>query len=133
MNKTKFILTLLLLGAAGVNNAWADRGHVHFGVTLGPLWGPMYYPPPSYYYPPYYPPYYPTVVERPAPQAYIERQIERQPAFVPTVPPAPPVAPAAAAPANYWYYCAAANSYYPYIKECSSGWQRVSPQPPDQP
>jgi hypothetical protein len=61
------------------------------------------------------------VVERPASQVYIEQ------------PAAPaPAAPVAAAPVNYWYYCAAAKGYYPYVKECPSGWQKVSPQPPGQ-
>jgi len=122
MKTIKLIIALLLLGAAGMGNAWADhRGHAHFGVMIGPYWGPWYSPPP-YYYPPYYPP----VVERPAPQVYIEQQ----PA--PAAPEAP-AAPAAAAPANYWYYCAAAKGYYPYVRECPSGWQKVLPQPPGQP
>lgn len=119
MKTAKSIVVLLLLCAAGAGNAWADRGHVHFGVMIGPYWGPWYYPPP-YYYSPYYPP---VVVERSAPQVYVEQQ-----------PAAMPPAPAAATqPAGYWYYCAAARGYYPYVKECPGGWQRVSPQPPGQP
>ena len=121
----KLLIALLLLGAGGVGNAWADHGHVRFGVMVGPYWGaPWHYPPP-YYYPPYYAPYYPpVVVERPVPQVYIEQQ---------QAPAAPPPAPVAAAPANYWYYCAAAKGYYPYVKECPGGWQKVSPQPQGQP
>ncbi|MHB1592136.1 MAG: hypothetical protein ACYCTW_11480 [Sulfuricella sp.] len=122
MKTIKLIIALLLLGAAGMGNAWADHwGHAHFGVRIGSYWGPWYSPPP-YYYPPYYPP---VVVERPAPQVYIEQQ----PA------PAAPEAPAApaAAPANYWYYCSAAKGYYPYVRECPSGWQKVLPPPPGQP
>ena len=126
MNKIKLIIALLLLGVGGLGNAWADRGHGHgrnhasvrFGVMIGPYWGgPWHYPPP-YYYPPYY---YPRVVVQPqAPQVYIE------------APAAPlPPAPAAAAPANYWYYCAAARGYYPYVRECPGGWQKVLPQPPN--
>jgi hypothetical protein len=33
------------------------------------------------------------------------------------------------APTGYWYYCADPGAYYPYIKECPAGWQRVAPQP----
>ena len=124
------IIALLLLGAIGGGNAWADRRHAHagahVGVVIGPYWGPWYYPPPAYYYPPshYYPPYYPpVVVERPLPQVYIE-----QPQA-----PAASTAPPAAAPTNYWYYCATAKAYYPYVKECASGWQKVLPQPAGQP
>ncbi len=128
MKNVKWIIALLLLGAGGVGNAWADHyghghghGDVRFGVMIGPYWGgPWYYPPPSYYYPPYYAP---VVVERQVPQVYIEQQ--------PAPAEAPP-APVAAAPANYWYYCAAAKGYYPYVKECPSGWQKVSPQPAGQ-
>ena len=123
MGKIKLIIAFLLLGAAGAGSAWADRGHAHFGVVIGPYWGgPWYYPPPAYYYPPYYP-----QVIVPAPQVYIEQQPAASAA------PSAPVAPVAAAPVNYWYYCAAAKNYYPYVKECPSGWQRVSPQPPGQP
>ena len=32
-------------------------------------------------------------------------------------------------PSGYWYYCADSRAYYPYVKECPSGWQRVAPQP----
>jgi hypothetical protein len=27
----------------------------------------------------------------------------------------------------YWYYCEEAAAYYPYVKECAGGWQRVLP------
>ena len=128
MNKTKLIIALLLLGAGGVGNAWADRGyghdhgHVRFGVVIGPYWGgPWNYPPPYYYPPSYY--YPPVVVQQQAPQVYIEQ---------PQAPAAPlPPAPVAAAPASYWYYCAAGRGYYPYVKECPGGWQKVLPQPPN--
>jgi hypothetical protein len=29
----------------------------------------------------------------------------------------------------YWYYCASSKTYYPYVQECASTWQRVSPTP----
>lgn len=122
MITTRVMIALLLLGATGISTAWADhRGHhSRFGVVIGPYWGPSYYPPYPYYYPPYYPP---VVIERQAPQVYIEQ---------PPMPAAPPAAPIAAAPLNYWYYCAAAQGYYPYVKECRGGWQKVLPQPPGQ-
>jgi hypothetical protein len=31
---------------------------------------------------------------------------------------------------GYWYYCPGAKAYYPYVKHCAEGWQRVSPTPP---
>jgi len=113
MKAIKLIFALLLLATAGIGTAWADHhGHVHFGVMIGPVWGPWYYPPPPYYYPPYYAP---VVVQQP--QVYVEQA------------PAPAAAPPAPA-TNYWYYCAASKSYYPYVKTCPGGWQKVAPQPP---
>lgn len=120
MNTGKWMIALLLLAAAGSGNAWADRDHghfdAHFGVMIGPDWGPGYFPMSPYgYYPPYYPP---VLVAPPPPPVYIEQ----------------PQAPAAApAPSDYWYYCAAPKGYYPYVKECPGGWQKVAPQPPDHP
>ena len=94
--------------------------HNHFrshAVIVGvPFFVPFYYPYPYYYYPLYYPfpYYYPPVAATPyLPPAYIE-----QGAAVP----APPEA--------FWYYCQSANGYYPHVKECPEGWQRVAPQPP---
>jgi hypothetical protein len=29
-----------------------------------------------------------------------------------------------------WFYCGAANAYFPYVTECPSGWQRVPSQVP---
>jgi hypothetical protein len=40
-------------------------------------------------------------------------------------------APAAVMPApQYWYYCAAAAAYYPYVQSCPDGWELVLPTPP---
>lgn len=103
----RFLMVFLALAGAGTS-AWADRGHIHFGVTVGPYWGPWYFPPPAYYYPP-------VVVERPTPPVIIQQ-------------PAPQIA----APTPYWYFCRPANAYYPYVKECPSGWERVPAQPPGQ-
>ncbi len=30
---------------------------------------------------------------------------------------------------HYWYYCKSGKGYYPYVKECPDGWQKVLPQP----
>lgn len=112
-----------------------DRGRgsvtFHFGYYgpgywWGPgYWGPGYWgpgyrylpPPPVVLYPDY-PGYWPpVVVARPDPPVYIERDG------------APPETPAAAEPPAWWYWCPAAKAYYPYVKECPGGWQRVPPQP----
>jgi hypothetical protein len=30
----------------------------------------------------------------------------------------------------FWYFCASANTYYPYVADCPEGWQQVVPEPP---
>jgi len=107
-------LILLLAGALVSGAAFAQHrggGRVHFGVFVGaPLfWGyPFYYPPPPYaYYPA--PVYYPA-----SPPVYVEREL------------AGPEAPAQ----SWWYYCEQTRGYYPYVKTCLGGWQRVPPAPP---
>ena len=42
----------------------------------------------------------------------------------------PPDAPPAGAPAPaYWYYCASAQNYYPYVTQCPMGWEQVPATP----
>jgi hypothetical protein len=105
-------LVVILCGAAASESALAWRGgHARFGVFIGPGWYPPYYGYPPYYYPPYYPP---VVVAPAAPTTYIEQGVAQA---------------APALPTGYWYFCDDAKAYYPYVKECPGGWQRVSPQP----
>jgi len=52
----------------------------------------------------------------------------------PQTSPPPPPAPAASQPvvapaAQYWYYCDASKTYYPYVASCSSGWRQVPATP----
>jgi hypothetical protein len=119
MKLFKSLFALLLLAAAmSSSSAWADRYYhggprVGVGVVIG---GPGYwrYPDP-YYYPPYAYPYPPVVVTPAQPPVYIEQQ-QAQPQ----------------APSD-WFYCRNPEGYYPYVKQCPGGWQRVAPQPPPQP
>jgi hypothetical protein len=111
--KAVLILSTVLVGAAASVPAFAwHHGGVRFGVFVGAPFFPWYYPP--YYYYHYYPPY-PAVVTVPAaPTIYVEQGGARA---------APPPR------TFYWYYCAESKTYYPYVKECPGGWQRVAPQP----
>ena len=126
-------LALVLCGALVSTSVMADyrghgRGHgyghgggVRFGISLGvPLFGPHYYPAPYYLYPARVYAYPPVVLAPAAPPVYIEQGTPAQAV------PAPSQAQAD------WYYCAAANAYYPYVAECPAGWQRVPAQPPAQ-
>jgi hypothetical protein len=114
------LVVLLAVLMAGVgSSAWAHGGRVRLGVHVGiggpvwgpswgPAWGPVWYPPP-YYYPPQ------VIVVPPAPPpVYIEQ----------SEPAAQPVQ-----AQQYWYYCKSGKGYYPYVKECPEGWQKVLPQP----
>jgi hypothetical protein len=62
------------------------------------------------YYPAYYPYYLPVAYPAAQPAVYIEQQ--------------------SAPVEHWWYYCAAAKGYYPYVRECPSLWQRVPAVPP---
>lgn len=125
-----------LIGAAVCTNAWArpgERGHAQgfhgdgfhgnrfhgngfhehgfhdhsrarLGIAIGaPLWwyGPGWYGP-GWYGGPYYGyPYgYPYALP---PVGYVERG------------------------ATLWYYCSSPQGYYPYVKECGTGWRVVVP------
>ena len=116
MKTTKAVIALatVILGLLATESAFAwHRARVGVGFYFGvPVagWG---YP---YYYPPYYPYYPPAQVVVPAqPQNYVEQ--------------APQAAPAQPAQQGYWYYCPDSRAYYPYVRDCPAGWQRVSPQP----
>jgi len=89
---------------------------VGFGISLGvPLYWPGYYP--GYYpYPYTYPgPDYSYPGPAVAPSGgYVEQGYPQ----------------AAPAPQQDWYYCPNSNAYYPYVRECPGGWQRVPSQPP---
>jgi hypothetical protein len=136
MTMTKILLILFFaLATALPAQAGGSRGGYHggnnyhhnggtrwvVGVNVGyPGWGWPYYgfSPWAYpYYPyyPYYPAYYPApVVVQQQPTTYVEQpapQAQQQ------------------APTGFWYYCADQGAYYPYIRECPAGWQRVAPQP----
>jgi hypothetical protein len=123
MKTTKALLVLVvaLAGFAGASSAFAQHRHYSHGprISIGFGFGvPYAYP--YYYYPPYYAPYYsyypaPVVVQQSP--VYVEQNPQSAPAAQPSP------------TAGYWYYCSNSRAYYPYVKECASGWQRVAPQP----
>jgi len=103
MRAQKFLAMLLVLLAASTGAAFAHGGRGSVGVYFGPYWGPGFYP---YYYPSQV-----IVVPAAPPPVYIEQG-------------------EAPAMQQYWYYCGSSKGYYPYVKECPDGWQKVLPQPP---
>jgi hypothetical protein len=95
---------LIALSLAGVSISASAHGRVHFGVHVGPFWGPWWMAPPPVYYS------QPIVVE-PEPPIVIDQTI---------------------APTEYWYFCRPANTYYPYVKGCSTPWEKVPAIPTEQ-
>jgi len=55
--------------------------------------------------------------------------VEPAPVYAPSNSPgnAPDVA---SSSVQYWYFCAAANGYYPYVRSCPNGWESVPTIPP---
>jgi hypothetical protein len=131
---TLFLIILFISSMASADGRHWGGGHyrgsrVGVGVVIGgPIWGPSWYYPHYYpyspyspyspYYPsyPYYYPYYypPAVVVPSTPPTYIERSEPESSSTTPGV----------------WYYCPDSKNYYPYVKECPGGWQKVPAQPP---
>ena len=125
MNWTRLTLLLAVIAAGAIPSIASAQHHRHgygragVGIYFGAPWPRYYYPPVGYPYA--YPYAYAPVVVAPAqPQVYIEQT------------PAPAQAQPAPPPENYWYYCNNPQGYYPYVRDCAAGWQRVAPQPPGQ-
>jgi hypothetical protein len=112
MKKLLILVAAALLLSAVVPAHAHARARVFIGVGVPLWWGPVGYPYPYYSYPYYsYPP--PVVIR------------EQPPIYVQQPQPAPQ-----AQPESYWYYCADAKAYYPYVRQCPGGWMKVVPQAP---
>jgi hypothetical protein len=92
---------------AGKNHAGQHHQHVGSVAAIGAAAVPVYWPWSNY------PPGYPAVaIAATAPVEYIERGEQE------------------AQPEEYWFYCAKAQGYFPYVGECADGWERVPTTPP---
>jgi len=101
-------------GGYGFRGGYRYGGRSGFGVFLG---APIYnygFPYYNYGYPYFYSPP-PTVVTIPTPAPIYIQQ-------TPMV-----TRPNGTA---YWYYCTNPEGYYPSVKNCPNGWQKVAPTPP---
>lgn len=118
-------------GGHGGHSHGGGHGYRWGGVALGFGFGSLYWP--GYYWPGYYGGYYPypyayydPAYYYPAPPAaYVEQGVPQ------TAPPPPAQAQLQPQPQADWFYCAGAKVYYPYVRECAGGWQRVPSTPPD--
>lgn len=147
-SKKLLIIILLTLGSAMANSASAQgRHHGHHsgpGVSwsIGLGLGILAYPYISYsrnYYPGYYPAYYAryqsgyypevmveTTVVTPAPGTVYVRRADAGT----TLPEQSYSVQPSATSGSDWYYCHNPDGFYPSIKSCPSGWQRVPAQAP---
>ncbi len=117
MRRSKLFIGVAAAALACASGAAFAGGHVGVYIGAGP-W-PYYYPvvPAPYYYGPA-----PVVVAPPAPQApdYVEQgQAQQGPAEQEAGP---------TEGGDTWYYCDASKTYYPYVKQCPSGWREVPAQ-----
>jgi hypothetical protein len=118
------VLALALVGGLAAAQDAEARGrhgghHHHHGSRVGVFIGAPLFP---YYYSPYYYPryYYPPAYVAAQPPVYIEQGGAPGPAAA-----APSAAPGQGA---YWYFCQDTQTYYPYVQQCASPWQQVTPQ-----
>ncbi|WP_394777688.1 hypothetical protein [Undibacterium sp.] len=138
------LLVLVALGSVTASSAWADHGHfggyrggfhggyhgyggprVGLGLYLDPF--PLFYGP-AYYGPAYYPSYSEVVVGPAPTTVYV------QPSATISGPSYPDNAGGSQpGQSSDWYYCHKPDGYYPSVKTCPSGWQRVPQTPADAP
>jgi hypothetical protein len=91
-------------GGGGGGHHGGHRHHHHHNSFIGLGFGWGWWGPPAYY---------PVPVAYPAePVTYVEQG---------SVPEAQQA---------WWYYCDAEKGYYPHVKTCPAGWQRMPPTPP---
>ena len=113
MKSVKSLATfLLLIGSLFAMATVFAQGYHHYhnhgfhsSVIIG---GPIFWPGPVYP---------PLVVGPPSQVVYVEQGA--------------PQAGENPGDPQWWYYCANTQTYYPYVKQCASPWQRVTPQPPN--
>jgi hypothetical protein len=112
------------------------NGGPRIGVYVpAPVYRPHRYAPPRVYYAP--PPVYhaPRVIHS-APLVYVPPVVYSARSYPPPVYverndlAAIPPAPAPVADTASWFFCADSNTYYPYVTQCATPWERVVPTPP---
>jgi hypothetical protein len=105
----------------GREHIWGHGNWFHgwYGGHFGWFWFV-----PGYGYYPYPAPIYPVPDPYAAPMVIELAPTNPAPVAVP-----PTGVPPQAVPENIWYYCDVSKTYYPYVKDCPSGWKTVPAKP----
>jgi hypothetical protein len=119
---TAALLAMTTVGTAQAGGGYYGRhwhgghwGDSSVGVVVGvPLGWPYYAG--GFYDWPYYPPARTVVVEQ-EPTVYIERGAS--------------ASDGGDGGDGWWHYCHNPKGYYPSVKKCPGGWERVAPNPTD--
>ena len=137
--KSATVILIALTAALVTSTARAGGGHGHGhhhhgGVRIGafiggPVLGLSYYGYPSYGYGSGNAPYGYAPYGYYGPAATVITTLATQPAYVEQNSTSTSGNPSSLTPEGDWYYCSNPDGYYPYVKLCASGWQRVPPQP----
>ena len=144
MNLRSCIVAVIAAGALAAAPASAQRGYHGHGHGGGHFWGPFggfllgsaivysAMQPRTVYYAPQVT-YWPNVPVTTIGPAYYAEPIYAGPPAA-SIPPPPPggsqVSALSLPGSEWWYFCKDPNGYYPYVRECKSGWEKVSPTPP---
>jgi hypothetical protein len=131
---TLYIAPASAYGHGGGHYYGHGNTHIGIGIGIGLNLFPGYYRP--YYYPSVYYdyPYYSNeVIVRavPAPTTvYIEQPSSNDPNAPNYATSAVPPSVSPSAGGSIWYYCHNPDGFYPSIKSCPGGWQKVPVLPP---
>jgi len=109
--------------SGGWHGGWGWSGF-GLGVATGALLSyPYYYQPYyPYYYDAYYYPYGYAPAYRPATEVIVrDSAYTHEPGYY---------EPARRSSGNTWYYCRESRAYYPYVRKCAGGWEKVPAVPP---
>lgn len=108
MKRILMVVAAVAVMVVGLSATGQAHSRFRGGIWVGPVWGPGWYPytysSPYYYAPP------PVIIHQQAPDVYVKPEPQ-------------PEEPA-------WYFCPEQKAYYPYVKSCPGGWQKVMPTPP---
>jgi len=117
-------------GGGNYGHGWDGHGYYGHGYYGHGYHGHGYYGPGyvggwygGYYFDPFLPFYYPYY--------WYPRSDDYDDSDYPHVYGPPPSEQPAPEAGHDWFFCKESKGYYPYVKTCPNGWQRVPAEPPE--